>query len=111
MGANRVVARVAWCAAGARSAGTKGLVEAGAEVRALALPFSQWKSSSTINALERVNAEVRFRIRVRWRPRRAGVVRMLFWALPVTGQSMLCQIGARQSLQEPPARIELDAAA
>ena len=77
----------------------------------LAYPPEQWKSLRTTNAIERLHEEFKRRIKTQCVVPAAETAAMLFWALLAGGQITLRRVDGWQTLDQPPARTELDLAA
>ena len=88
------------------------LEEAGDRLFAfLRLPFSQWKSARTTNAVERLHEEFKRRIKTQTALPSAETAAMLFWALLASGQITMRKVDGWQTLPEKPAAAPLDLAA
>jgi len=89
------------------------LEEAGDRLFAfLRLPPSQWKSARTTNAIERLHAEFKRRIKTQTVLPSAETAAMLFWALVASGQITMRKVDGWQTLAEPPApSVPVDLAA
>ena len=78
------------------------LEEAGDKLFAFTrLPPSQWKSTRTSNAIERLHEEFKRRIKTQTVLPSAGTAAMLFWALLASGQITMRKIDGWQTLAEP----------
>jgi putative transposase len=75
------------------------------------LPFSQWKSARTTNAVERIHEEFKRRIKTQTVLPSAETAAMLFWALLASGQITMRKIDGWESLAEPPSAKVIDLAA
>jgi transposase-like protein len=75
------------------------------------LPFSQWKSARTTNAVERLHEEFKRRIKTQTVLPSAETAAMLFWALLASGQITMRKIDGWESLAEPPSAKVIDLAA
>ena len=75
------------------------------------LPSSQWKSARTTNAIERLHAEFKRRIKTQTVLPSAETAAMLFWALLASGQISMRKVDGWQSLGQPPAKSMIDLAA
>ena len=65
------------------------------------LPKSQWKSTRTTNAIERLNEEFRRRIKTQTVLPSPEIVPMLFWALRASDQIQMRKIDGRETLGQP----------
>jgi len=88
------------------------LEEAGERLFAFTrLPPSQWKSARTTNAIERLHAEFKRRIKTQTVLPSAETAAMLFWALMASGQISMRKIDGWQSLPTKPIKQQIDRAA
>jgi len=88
------------------------LEEAGERLFAFTrLPPSQWKSARTTNAIERLHAEFKRRIKTQTVLPSAETAAMLFWALMASGQISMRKIDGWQSLPTKPIEQQIDRAA
>jgi transposase-like protein len=91
---------------------TDSLEEAGARLFAFTrLDPSQWKSTRTTNAIERLNEEFRRRIKTQTVLPCAETVPMLFWALLASGQIQMRKVDGSETLSQPIEPMPLDLAA
>ena len=82
------------------------LEEAGDRLFAfLRLPPSQWKSARTTNAIERLHAGFKRRIKTQTVLPSAETAATLFWALLASGQITMRKVNGWQTLGEPLADI------
>ena len=72
---------------------------------------SQWKSTRTTNAIERLHEEFRRRIKTQAVLPDAGTAPMLFWALLASGQIVMRKVDGWQTLSQPLDPEALDLAA
>jgi putative transposase len=72
---------------------------------------SQWKSARTTNAIERLNEEVRRRIKTQTVLPCAETVPMLLWALLASGQIQMRKVDGWETLSQPITPMPLDLAA
>lgn len=75
------------------------------------LPPSQWKSARTTNAVERLHAEFKRRIKTQTVLPQAETAPMLFWALLAAGEITMRKVDGWETLDEPMADAPLDLAA
>ena len=75
------------------------------------LPSSQWKSARTTNAIERLHEEFKRRIKTQTVLPSAETAAMLFWALLASGQISMRKVDGWQTLDQPPAKSNIDLAA
>ena len=75
------------------------------------LPPSQWKSARTTNAIERLHAEFKRRIKTQTVLPQAGTAPMLFWALMASGQIIMRKVDGWETLAEPLSDQPIDLAA
>ena len=75
------------------------------------LPASQWKSTRTTNAIERLHEEFKRRIKTQTVLPSAETAAMLFWALLASGQITMRKVDGWQTLAERPADLPVDLAA
>jgi putative transposase len=75
------------------------------------LPSSQWKSTRTTNAIERLHEEFKRRIKTQTVLPSAETAAMLFWALLASGQISMRKVDGGQTLGQPPAKNMIDLAA
>ena len=72
---------------------------------------SQWKSTRTTNAIERLNGEFRRRIKTQTVSPCAEIVPMLLWALLASGQIQMRKVDGWETLSQPLEPMPLDLAA
>ena len=72
---------------------------------------SQWKSTRTTNAIERLNEEFRRRIKTQTLLPCAETVPMLLWALLASGQIQMRKVDGWETLAQPLGTMPLDLAA
>lgn len=77
----------------------------------LRLPPRHWRSIRTTNAIERLDEELKRRIKTQCLLPSAETACMLFWALLASGQITLRKVDGWQSLHVAPCRQNLDLAA
>jgi transposase-like protein len=78
------------------------LEEAGARLFTFTrLPPSQWKSARTTNAIERLHAEFKRRIKTQTVLPQADTAPMLFWALLPSGQIVVRKLDGWETLDQP----------
>ena len=88
------------------------LEEAGDRLFSFArLPPSQWKSTRTTNAIERLHEEFKRRIKTQTVLPSADTAAMLFWALLASGQINMRKIDGWQTLATKPIDQQIDLAA
>src|SRR5215203_4043939 len=88
------------------------LEEAGERLFAFArLPPGQWKSARTTNAVERLHAEFKRRIKTQTVLPSAETAAMLFWALLASGQITMRKVDGWPTLAEKPTDPPIDRAA
>jgi len=75
------------------------------------LPPSQWKSARTTNAIERLHAEFKRRIKTQTVLPQAETAPMLFWALMASGQIIIRKVDGWETLAEPLSDQPIDLAA
>jgi transposase-like protein len=75
------------------------------------LPRSQWKSARTTNAIERLHAEFKRRIKTQTVLPEAETAPMLFWALMASGQIIMRKVDGWETLTEPLSDQPIDLAA
>lgn len=75
------------------------------------LPPSQWKSARTTNAIERLHAEFKRRIKTQTVLPEADTASMLFWALMASGQIIMRKVDGWETLAEPLSDQPIDLAA
>ena len=75
------------------------------------LPPSQWKSARTTNAIERLHAELKRRIKTQTVLPEAETAPMLFWALMASGQIIMRKVDGWETLAEPLSDQPIDLAA
>ncbi len=75
------------------------------------LPPSQWKSARTTNAIERLHAEFKRRIKTQTVLPQAETAPMLFWALMASGQIIMRKVDGWETLAEPLSDQPIDLAA
>ena len=75
------------------------------------LPPSQWKSTRTTNAIERLHEEFKRRIKTQTVLPSADTAAMLFWALLASGQINMRKIDGWQTLATKPIDQQIDLAA
>lgn len=75
------------------------------------LPQSQWKSARTTNAIERLHAEFKRRIKTQTVLPQAETAPMLFWALMASGQIIMRKVDGWETLAEPLSDQPIDLAA
>jgi putative transposase len=75
----------------------------------LRYPPEQWRSLRTTNAIERLHAEFKRRIKTQCVLPCAETAAMLFWALLASGQITMRKVDGWQSLAQPPAELDLAA--
>src|SRR5436853_3884074 len=75
------------------------------------LPLSQWKSTRTTNAIERLHEEFKRRIKTQTVLPPAETAAMLFWALLASGQITMRKVDGWQSLTQKLADNPIDLAA
>jgi transposase-like protein len=75
------------------------------------LPPGQWKSARTTNAIERLHAEFKRRIKTQTVLPQAETAPMLFWALLASGQIVLRKVDGWETLDQPLADQPIDLAA
>lgn len=75
------------------------------------LPPSQWKSARTTNAVERLHAEFKRRIKTQTVLPQAETAPMLFWALLASGEITMRKVDGWETLTEPIADQPIDLAA
>jgi len=90
----------------------KSLQEAGEQLFTFTrLPPSQWKSARTTNAVERLHAEFKRRIKTQTVLPQAETAPMLFWALLASGEITMRKVDGWETLNEPMADQPIDLAA
>jgi len=78
------------------------LEEAGARLFTFTrLPPGQWKSARTTNAIERLHAEFKRRIKTQTVLPQADTAPMLFWALLALGQIVMRKVDGWETLDQP----------
>ena len=77
----------------------------------LRYPASQWKSLRTTNAIERLQGELKRRIKTPCALSNAYTAAMLFWALMASGQITMRRVDGWQTLDLAPVEQPLDLAA
>jgi transposase-like protein len=78
------------------------LEEAGARLFTFTrLPPGQWKSARTTNAIERLHAEFKRRIKTQTVLPQADTAPMLFWALLASGQIVMRKVDGWETLDQP----------
>lgn len=88
------------------------LEEAGERLFAFTrLPPSQWKSTRTTNAIERLHEEFKRRIKTQTVLPSAETAAMLFWALIASGQISMRKIDGWHTLPAKPLDQQIDLAA
>jgi len=75
------------------------------------LPRSQWKSARTTNAIERLHAEFKRRIKTQTVLPEAETAPMLFWALLASGQIIMRKVDGWETLAQPLSDQPIDLAA
>jgi transposase-like protein len=75
------------------------------------LPFSQWKSARTTNAIERLHEEFKRRIKTQTVLPSAETAAMLFWALLAAGQITMRKVDGWQTLTQKLTDKPIDLAA
>ncbi len=75
------------------------------------LPPGQWKSARTTNAIERLHAEFKRRIKTQTVLPQAETAPMLFWALMASGQIVMRKVDGWETLAEPLSDQPIDLAA
>ncbi|WP_084627360.1 IS256 family transposase [Sediminimonas qiaohouensis] len=75
------------------------------------LPPGQWKSARTTNAIERLHAEFKRRIKTQTVLPQAATAPMLFWALLASGQIVMRKVDGWETLDQPLANQPIDLAA
>ncbi len=75
------------------------------------LPPDQWKSARTTNAIERLHAEFKRRIKTQTVLPQAETAPMLFWALMASGQIIMRKVDGWETLAEPLSDQPIDLAA
>jgi transposase-like protein len=65
------------------------------------LPPGQWKSARTTNAIERLHAEFKRRIKTQTVLPQADTAPMLFWALLASGQIVMRKVDGWETLDQP----------
>jgi len=75
------------------------------------LPPGQWKSARTTNAIERLHAEFKRRIKTQTVLPQAETAPMLFWALMASGQIIMRKVDGWETLAEPLSDQPIDLAA
>jgi len=75
------------------------------------LPPGQWKSARTTNAIERLHAEFKRRIKTQTVLPQAETAPMLFWALLASGQIVMRKVDGWETLDQPLADQPIDLAA
>jgi transposase-like protein len=75
------------------------------------LPFSQWKSARTTNAIERLHEEFKRRIKTQTVLPSAETAAMLFWALLAAGQITMRKVDGWQTLTDKLTDKPIDLAA
>ena len=75
------------------------------------LPPGQWKSARTTNAIERLHAEFKRRIKTQTVLPQAETAPMLFWALLASGQIVMRKVDGWETLDQPLADKPIDLAA
>ncbi len=75
------------------------------------LPQGQWKSARTTNAIERLHAELKRRIKTQTVLPEAETAPMLFWALMASGQIIMRKVDGWETLAEPLSDQTIDLAA
>jgi len=75
------------------------------------LPADQWKSARTTNAIERLHAEFKRRIKTQTVLPQAETAPMLFWALMASGQIVMRKVDGWETLDQPLADQPIDLAA
>ncbi|MDR9395773.1 MAG: IS256 family transposase [Roseovarius sp.] len=75
------------------------------------LPPGQWKSARTTNAIERLHAEFKRRIKTQTVLPEAETAPMLFWALLASGQIVMRKVDGWETLNQPIADQPIDLAA
>ena len=75
------------------------------------LPSGQWKSARTTNAIERLHAEFKRRIKTQTVLPQAETAPMLFWALLASGQIVMRKVDGWETLDQPLANQPIDLAA
>ena len=90
----------------------KSLEEAGEQLFTFTrLPPCQWKSARTTNAVERLHAEFKRRIKTQTVLPQAETAPMLFWALLAAGEITMRKVDGWETLEEPMADTPIDLAA
>ena len=74
-------------------------------------PKSQWKSIRTTNAIERLHAEFKRRIKTQTILPSAETTAMLFWPLLASGQITMRKVDGWESLAQTPSDQIIDLAA
>lgn len=88
------------------------LEEAGARLFTFTrLPPGQWKSARTTNAIERLHAEFKRRIKTQTVLPQADTAPMLFWALLASGQIVMRKVDGWETLDQPLTDQPIDLAA
>jgi len=78
------------------------LEEAGAPLFTFTrLSLGQWKSARTTNAIERLHAKFKRRIKMHAALPQADTVPMLFWALLASGQIVMRKVNGWETLDQP----------
>jgi putative transposase len=72
---------------------------------------SQWKSARTTNAIERLNEDLRRRIKTQTGLPCAETVPMLLWALLASGQTQMRKVDGWETLSQPLEPVPIDLAA
>jgi transposase-like protein len=75
------------------------------------LPPGQWKSARTTNAIERLHAEFKRRIKTQAVLPQADTAPMLFWALLASGQIVMRKVDGWETLDQPLTDQPIDLAA
>jgi len=75
------------------------------------LPRGQWRSARTTNAIERLHAEFKRRIKTQTVLPHAETAPMLFWALLASGQIVMRKVDGWETLDQPIADQPIDLAA
>ena len=75
------------------------------------LPPGQWKSARTTNAIERLHAEFKRRIKTQTVLPQADTAPMLFWALLASGQIVMRKVDGWETLDQPLTDQPIDLAA
>ena len=75
------------------------------------LPYSQWRSARTTNAIERLHEEFKRRMKTQTVLPSAETAAMLFRALLASGQIVMRKVDGWQALAEQPSKQTIDLAA